>query len=171
MKRILLAMALAAIAAPALADGTVVYSSAPSQTSATNSFGAVGYDPVTGDLRERGDTVTLAAGPRNITEVGLYYLWATGNVVGDERFRIKFYRLDGPVVNVVGGAPTNAPGTLIWDSGPVTPIAGNTFQRVAVPNITVPDTFALVWQAVGVTQNYPADAHLWDAFGAMWFGP
>ena len=171
MKKMLLALAGAALVATAHADGVAVYKSAPSQDAATNSFGAVGYDVVTHDLRERGDTVTLAAGPRNITEVGLYYLWATGNVAGDEGFRIKFYALDGPVVAVVGGVPTNAPGTLIWDSGPITPVPGDTFQRVAVPNITVPDTFALVWQAVGVTQTYGTDQHLWDAFGAMFFGP
>ena len=159
MKKFMLAFAGAVLSVSAFGIGTSVYANGPAEMHATNSF-----DPgviTNGSTAEEGDTITLAAGtPRNITGLTVYYaLNCTATTfTGAETFRIRFYNLDGTA---------GAPGTIIWDSGqqPVR-FGGRHSQWVAVPNITVPDTFAWTIKPENVLQTGTT-----EALGPVFQGP
>lgn len=115
-----------------------------------------------GVSQEWGDQVTLAGTGRTLTEMTVYTVGDFNPPTGAERIRIRFYVPNGAPV---GSPPLPAPGTNLWDSGPLPMKPGWRAQRIAVPMIVVPDTF--VWTATfeGVS-GLP-----FDRAGLCYFGP
>lgn len=95
----------------------------------------------TGEL-ECGDEITLAAGPRTVSEFEFAYL-GDFNQDGDEAVQIRFYANDGP-----GGEP----GTMLFDSGDVavSPSMMPQFVVLTGLSVSVPDTFTWSLQATGL---------------------
>jgi hypothetical protein len=119
-----------------------VYRNGPEDIHATNFFQPGQFDPVSGFYEEVGDVVTLTGTGRTITEMTVYYATDVDVPTGSESIHIRFYSLDGPPV---GNPPRPSPGTLIWDSGSIPVLFGWRAQRILVPNVVVPDSFA--WSA------------------------
>jgi len=95
-----------------------------------------------GVSQEWGDEVTLGSSGHTITEMMVYTVGDFDPPVGSEQIRIRLYVPDGAPV---GTPPLPSPGTVLWDSGPLAMKPGWRAQRIAVPDIVVPDTF--VWTA------------------------
>jgi hypothetical protein len=96
---------------------------------------------------EIGDEITLAGTARTVTEFLFGYNTAGSdpfNADGDETARIRFYANDGPL---------GVPGTLLYDSGPFAIAPPSQLNLVlAVPSITVPDTFIWTMEFNGISQ-------------------
>ncbi|MFQ5462041.1 MAG: hypothetical protein ACE5E5_05370 [Phycisphaerae bacterium] len=137
-------MVLWVVAAPTLpaAQADVVYQNNDLATQTLiRGFGSPGI--------EGGDQITLAGSCRVITQLELAHIAFPGTI----NMIVRLYANDGPVSpNAAAG---NEPGTLLWDSGSL-PITGTASAQsgglqiftVAVPNVTVPDTFTWTLQRV-----------------------
>ncbi len=156
MKKIILTLAGVALLGSAF-SGETVYRAGPKP--ATNFYGPGSPGPAP----ERGDDITLAGTARNITEMTIYYITDVTVPTGNETFVIRFYQMDGAPI---GTAP-DSPGTLIWESAPITARMGWRSQRVLVPNITVPSHFAWTCQFGGSVGTVAAG----NEIGMQFFGP
>jgi len=137
-----------------------VYRNGPADQATSSIFR---FATVTGGVsQEWGDQVTLAGTGRAITEMTLYTVGDFNPPTGSEKINIRFYVPDGAAV---GNPPLPAPGTLLWDSGPLPVKPGWRAQRIEVPSVVVPETF--VWTATfeGVS-GIP-----FDRAGLCYFGP
>jgi hypothetical protein len=99
---------------------------------------------------------------RTLTELTVYTFGDFGVPEADERIRIRLYHQDG---NFVGNPARRSPSTLIWDSGFVLMKPGWRAQRIAVPNVVVPDRFTWTASFDGIT-GLPS-----DRAGLCYFGP
>ncbi len=159
MKAVFILICLAAACLPTVAAENV-YRNGPADQATSSIFR---FATVTGGVsQEWGDQVTLAGTGRTITEMTVYTVGDFNPPTGAERIRIKFYVPDGAPV---GNPPLAAPGTVLWDSGPLPMKPGWRAQRIDVPMIVVPNTF--VWTATfeGVTGNP------FNRAGLCYFGP
>lgn len=183
MKKVLLALTGAAVAASALASGpTLIYRAAPydptipDDTAMTgrndgtgSNFVAGGYDAAAARSHERADEIVLAAGPRNVTEINVTYVCDVPTPLGTENVRVRMYDLNGAAI-----APRPySPSTMLYDSGTMLVKLGEFANQYAIPGgvdlstLTVPNT--VVWStqsAGGVTQTLPG-----NFVGPRFYGP
>lgn len=117
-----------------------VYRNGPADQATSSFFRLAGV--AGGVSQEWGDEIKLAGVGRTITEMSVYTFGDFAIPTGSEAIRIRLYAPDGPPV---GAPPESAPGTVLWDSGPVPMKAGWRAQRITVPSIVVPDQF--IWTA------------------------
>jgi len=114
------------------------FSAAPGEVVYENTQGAVNIDHCPSST-EIGDEITLADNACGVTQLDLAFTGPIGNVDLVVRLRAN-------------DALEDKPGTVLFDSGPLTIAAVNagfnTFS-VAVPNVTVPATFTWTIQRVG----------------------
>jgi len=159
-----------AAAAPAVRAEVVYQNNDVATRGSDHGFGSPG--------NEGGDQITLAGSCRVITQLELAHIAAPGTI----DLIVRLYANDGPVSP--DPAAGNEPGTLLWDSGSL-PITGATpassgFQifTVAVPNVTVPDTFTwTIERADGATISLPrvgppttgsSSSFIWAHFPTNW---
>ena len=108
---------------------TVVYDNTSTEIGAFN-----------GGLFEYGDELTLAPGPRTVSEFRFRYAGNFGQD-GDETVRIRFYANDGS-----GGEP----GTQLYDSGTMSIAPVDTIVTLSGLSTVVPDVFTWTWQFAGI---------------------
>ena len=113
--------------------------------------GAVVYDNVTTDegffndsQLETGDEITLAGPERMLTDFYFYY-YGDFVATGDERARLRFYEMDGPLDN---GLTT--PGTLFYESPIINLQTGTKNVRIGDLALHVPETFMWAVEFTGL---------------------
>jgi hypothetical protein len=168
MKRILLVLAGAALLASANAGR--VFNNQPNKLTVANGAYVVGANTATnffgpgvltaGENTERGDEVVLTAGT-TLTEMTFYFITDVLLPTGTENWRVRIYQENGPVVS--GKA---SPGTVLYD-GTVLASMGWRPQRVVLPNVVVPATFAWTLLAGGGTVSGTAG----NQMGLNFIGP
>ena len=143
---------------------------------------AIVYDNVTTDQGffnnsklETGDEITLAGPERLLTDFFFYY-YGDFDPTGDERARLRFYEMDGPLDN---GLTT--PGTLFYESPVINLEAGTKNVRISDLALYVPDTFMWAIEFTGLLAgedigllfyNPPAvgtsDSYFWQNENGEW---
>ncbi len=89
---------------------------------------------------EFGDELTIEGQSRVVNGFAFYY-YGDALRLSTPLLTLRFYANDHPVVDPVTGKSLLAPGTLLWQSDPLTLIQGQVRVEVPVPNIVVPRTF------------------------------
>jgi hypothetical protein len=132
--KLVLCVSTLAVASAVSASADIVYDNS------TTRVNVGGVDQGYSSGNEFGDQIILGGSARDVTQFSFEYFLKVNSGVstGLETARIRFYKNDGPQVNVTGFAP----GTLLWDSGDFSiPVSDALAYDLAVPNITVPNTF------------------------------
>ncbi len=128
------------LALAAAAHATDVYQNSASPTGAYNLLLGAGQS----DSVERGNQITLGSTDR-IASTFTWILRPAADGVATFDYRVRFYANDGAA---------GAPGTLLWDSGPVhqsTDAGPDMSLSLAMPPIRLPSTFTWTVQITGRT--------------------
>lgn len=144
---------------------------------------AVIYDNVTTDegffndsLLETGDEITLAGPERLLTDF-LFYYYGDFVATGDERARLRFYEMDGPV----DPDGFSSPGTLFYESPVINLQPGTKNVEISDLALFVPDTFMwavefsglLAGEGIGLLFYDPpavgsSDSYFWQEENGEW---
>lgn len=87
-----------------------------------------------------GDEIALAGTAREVTSFTFQYFgdFAKGAEV---EAVVRFFDLDGPQYHFGGDKETPMPGTILWESDPLTIDNGARLVTLSVPHVVVPDVF------------------------------
>ncbi len=87
-----------------------------------------------------GDEIALAGTAREVTSFTFQYFgdFAEGKEV---EAVVRFFDLDGPQYHFGGNKETPMPGTILWESDPLTIDNGARLVTLSVPHVVVPDVF------------------------------
>ena len=87
-----------------------------------------------------GDEIALAGTAREVTSFAFQYFgdFAEGAAV---EAVVRFYDLDGPQYHFGGNKETPMPGTILWESDPLTIDNGARLVTLSIPHVVVPDVF------------------------------
>ena len=87
-----------------------------------------------------GDEIALAGTAREVTSFTFQYFgdFAEGAVV---EAVVRFFDLDGPQYYFGGNKETPMPGTILWESEPLTIDHGARLVTLSIPHVVVPDVF------------------------------
>ena len=126
---------------------------------------------------ETGDEVTLAGSERLVTEFSFEY-YGNFSITGDERARVRFYRMDG----APGDNPFATPGTLLYESAPFSISTGYgtvTIEDIAVFLPSNSFTFSVEFTGIGSTESVgllyydpptvgSSDSYFWEKENGVW---
>jgi len=180
MKKVLLALAGAAVAASAFANPEAIYRAVPHDINLPDTTidptlvndpnrgdgkASTWYAPgviTDGETNQRGGRITFAGTARNVTEASIGYIFNVTVPRTTEQVRLRFYAPD-----VVGTPITGLPdtvGQVLYDSGQVQAQAMDESHRFTIPNVVMPNSVYYTLQPYNVDQ-------VTNLIGARLYGP
>jgi hypothetical protein len=114
---------------------------------------------------EYGDEITLAAGPRQVSQFEFEY-FLSGNASGDEKAQVVFHAMDGPMITRTlpdgSSIQVQAPGSVLFTSPVLSLNIGFNTGVATGLNITAPDNFTWSVTFTGIDAGETAGLRMYD---------